>query len=565
MRKLLVFVVIVVAAAAGYSFYWHKKADDFLQMVQQSVTNINEGAKPITKDLTLIKYDSMHVTGFPMAMVLEITKPSVNLPVSEMMKSDPKVAASAGAFEWVEQISYGDKVTLTGNVMGNSYTLTTNGDRVHKSLVNKQERHSLAATSAGPLTCNLGVEAPKGGTPWTMQPIFTNPETFIAIFRSFDCNVNDVAIKDTKGETIFSLGKLAYSLTNKNDTGYNHKLAVQFVMEKAKSTTAFDAQYHDYITMFYTLQGKQKLAERMPTSMAVYGETNYKFDIAYTGPTDKKYFSDPGMSMHFDVNAFNMQTDIANMLYEMHFANAPQDNERVISLSLHGTSDSTERYDQLIKQMAVAVIGDLGDAEGKTGMEADLAQGIAKAGTPEDIASAVTPQSHLLGKSAFDIDLTVKGPNEGKKFLMQANAKLDKLDWVAEPYGIKMNGSSTTQPGRPMPLADLKIDCLSCDALVSDLGNYMLRVQTLFLKGAGNTNPPYLTADLLEGVKQFLHGISENATAKDLSIHLSMKDTGMTVSGKQIPEVLALYGSTIASKMPQMSPAAGSPPRMPAQ
>ena len=125
------------------------------------------------------------------------------------------------------------------------------------------------------------------------------------------------------------------------------------------------------------------------------------------------------------------------------------------------------------------------------------------------------------------------------------------------PYGVKMKGAASGAPGK-LPSGDLSVTCLNCDALVNDLGNYAMRVESVF--DQIEQKPAYLSKDLLDATRQFLHGIAEDGNAKDLVIHFVMKDTGVTVSGKQIPEVMALYMTTIAPRLPQRTPAAGAQP-----
>jgi hypothetical protein len=104
------------------------------------------------------------------------------------------------------------------------------------------------------------------------------------------------------------------------------------------------------------------------------------------------------------------------------------------------------------------------------------------------------------------------------------------------------------------------VTCTSCDALVGDLGDYLMRIESVVAQTNPAPRPPYLTKGLIDGVKQFLHGISENSAAGDVVINLAMKDTGaFTVSNKQLPEVMAVYMTTIAPHLPQPGGGGGQP------
>jgi hypothetical protein len=143
--------------------------------------------------------------------------------------------------------------------------------------------------------------------------------------------------------------------------------------------------------------------------------------------------------------------------------------------------------------------------------------------------------------------------------MRKGSVSLDELNWVATPYGIKIKGSVAGNPNGIAPTGDLAFNCISCDALVNDLGGYAIRVETLVDK-AYKAPKPYLTKDLLDGVKQFLHGIAEDGNAKDVLIHLAVSNAGFTISGKQLPYVQALFSNTIVPRLPQMSPSAGGQP-----
>ena len=129
----------------------------------------------MTKDLSLIRYESVAVTGFPFSMVVEITKPVLDIPVSVMLADYSHQTAMPAPYEWVEEVSYGDKVTFTGNILGDHFTFTAYGDRTHKSLINRSARHTLVSSSSSPLTCHLGVERPSGGAPWDHAAYFQQP------------------------------------------------------------------------------------------------------------------------------------------------------------------------------------------------------------------------------------------------------------------------------------------------------------------------------------------------------------------------------------------------------
>jgi hypothetical protein len=560
MRILIVLLVILGISGGGYAVYWNKKADEFKQMLVSSVDAINEEAKPLTKNAPLVHYDSIRATGFPFAMVLEVSKPVLDLPVSEILKQSLPNPSAAISASWVEQFSYSDTISITGNITGDHYTVTFNGDRTNRTMLDGKPRHTWISSSATPLVWHLGVEQPRGGSPWTMQPIFTDLQTFLLIFRSFDSNVENEALKDENGTPLYSFERFFISLVNEQAGGNNNKLALKINLDKGKATPAFDALYKDYMLMVYTEMGEQQMLNKIPVMLSAVGEKNSRIDITYEGPTEEKFFADPGLNVHFDINALNFQSALYNMALQAHIASIPQGSDRMISIAVHETSDATELYDQMLRQVIASVITDLASPAGKSQAETQVAHAIALLGsTPEEIAAAIAPQSHALGKTAFDLDLNIKGPVPRQEFMRKGSVSLDELNWVATPYGIKIKGSVAGNPNGIAPTGDLAFNCISCDALVNDLGGYAIRVETLVDK-AYKAPKPYLTKDLLDGVKQFLHGIAEDGNAKDVLIHLAVSNAGFTISGKQLPYVQALFSNTIVPRLPQMSPSAGGQP-----
>jgi hypothetical protein len=561
MRKLIVLLVAVAILGAGYTAYWHRKADAFREMFTQSVDSLNEQAKPFTKDLPFFHYDAVQVTGFPFAMVIEASKPVVNLPVSALIEQVPDHRAMAAAarapYEWVEEISYGDKITLTGNIMGDHYTLTASGDRTDKSLINRSARHTLVSSTSTPYVCHLGVERPTGGTPWTMQPIFTDLKTFLSIFRSLDCDTRDIALKDAaSGAVLLTSDGVSFAATNEASAGINHRITFLVNSEKTKTTPAFDALYTDYLLMAYTLMGKaDQLVSPIPPSEN--GEQNIKADLRYDGPTTLQAFTDPEANFHVDINTLDLQSALGTLSLEMHLGDVPQGNDRSLSFALHEKMNVTEHNDQLSQKYLAALLANMARHPDSAPADpvAQSLQKLAMLGAPEQVVAKLYPQLHTFGKASLDIDFNVKGPNQDAKFLKQGIAMIDTFNLLTEPYGIKVKGSSNASTaGKPLT-ADFSLTCLACDALVSDFGNYLMRVESVVNQVSSPPRPTVLSKDLFNGLTQFLHGISENSSAKDLVIHFVMKDSGPTISGKQIQEVIGLYMSTVAPYLPKPAPA----------
>src|SRR5262249_6264821 len=162
------------ALAGGYTFYWHKKADEFSAALAQSIIALNDQARGYTKDTPLLRYEAITTTGFPFSMGLTIIKPVVALPVSAYLKTLPQTPsgiARPAAIDWVEEVGYGESVSVSSTRRADRFTFVMAGDRTHASLVNQKPFHALVSHSSAPLVCHLNM-ARKSYLPWDIRPLF---------------------------------------------------------------------------------------------------------------------------------------------------------------------------------------------------------------------------------------------------------------------------------------------------------------------------------------------------------------------------------------------------------
>jgi hypothetical protein len=565
MRKYIVpaVIVIVIIAAGGYTAFWFKQADNFKHMLEQSIAALNDQAKSLKSDNTLVKYDSIHVTGYPTHMVLEIIKPVVDVPMSAFLQktSTPPtvIAAAPPASEWIEEISYGEKVSFTGDITGSHFTLVAAGDRTHKSIVNRTTRHTLISSSVTPLTCHIAVEHPRGA-PWTMQPIFSDLPTFLSIFRAFDCNVHGVVLKDAAtGTSLFTADNFSTFASHNPMDGINHALTFKLDYQNAIAFPASDAIVKEYADWSYSALGMP--ADTYRALPSLYGNQNASFDMHYEGTIDKLNDA-AAMHLTFDINKFNMKNALLDTELQAHIKSMPQGTvERTTSIVINGRTEVSELYDEIIAKQLAAIFSSLQHDEADKA-HPELKQLAIQMGTPEEIAAALTPHLHNLGKISLDMNVNAKGANRTDLFLKNGIFTVDAMDLVATPYGIKIKGMGNASIQGKSPSADISITCITCDTLVNDAGSYAMRIQSVFNRIQPGKQP-YVTVDLLEGIKQFLHGIAENSADKnpqDLVIHIVMKDTGeFTISGKQVIQVLGLYGTTIAPRLSAAPPTPQAP------
>lgn len=551
MRKLLIVAIVVVALMGAYSFCWFKKADDLHHNVEDFIAQLNEQTKTFNQGSPVLRYESLNVSGFPFAITVELTKPVIDVPVSvilqqlsKKMSPDPTFTPAPNApKEWMEEISYAGGIKISSNFMGDHFTLLTDGDRTNVTTVDHVVRHSLLGTSANPLLCHVAFER-KNFNPTSLEPLFTDGRSFVEAFRSMDCSVDGVAIKDNSNQALLSsIDRFFVSTTIKpSDTDYR-KASLNVDMKSKKMLPAFDAIVAEYMQLASAFL--QKAPPYVPPYSS-YGEQNIAIDIGYDGPVSNAAFADPDMHVSVDINKFDMQNAISESKNQMHVSSSTQGDERTAKFVIKTTSKVSEAYDTLITQ----VIGDAysrmmkAQLAGKKSMPLPIAD-------PQTFVAAFLPKFHELGLITFDMDATVKGP-KGENFLKQGALTLSAFDIKTTPYGMTLKGSASqpTATGK-MPTADMSLTLINADALLDALFAYGKRVEAVF----ATTGRPLMLSDALAGgVKRFVQGISEG-NAKDWIIHLVVGDKGFTVSGKQIGDIMGLYATDIAPYLPQRAPA----------
>jgi hypothetical protein len=308
--------------------------------------------------------------------------------------------------------------------------------------------------------------------------------------------------------------------------------------KNGKATAAADQLVKEILQLSSSLAGNSSAAAMIP--MSEYGTQNVKFAMHYDGPVESKNMT-PAAQVHFDIDTFEAHNALANTAFQLHLGTAVQDNNRTVSITLHADSDVTERYDQLIAPLAADAYNNALQQQ-KTGPNASMVQTLSQLGTPQEVMATVLPKFHTFGKTTFDIDASAQGPDNTKAFFQQGKYTVNAFNWIAEPYGFKLAASVPNQ----LPFGDVTFTCITCDALINDMGDYGMRVEALVDKIPPGKQP-YLSKNLIEGVKAFLHGISQNS----LVIHVVMGNTGVTVSDKQIPEVMNIFATTVAPFIPK--------------
>lgn len=553
MSKPVIAVFAVVAiAAGGYTAFWFKKADEFKNSVIQSAVALNEKAKPLLKGADAIRYESVVASGFPFGLTLTINKPIVTLPVDAIMRALPKETFEGQVpegFSWIEEISYVDGISLSRDLLGSKHTVVINGDRVGKSVVNGQVRHAISSSSSSPLVCNLVTE-PSGFL--AMSPIFKDAASFTANFHSADCGISGLSVKDTTSGGLLASADKYYISFGDVVIGGKRATTFKFQSSGVKYTPAIDAVFNDYLHIASEASGMPM--KDLPYSFSEFGDSSANIDVAYNGPSTEAGFSDKQLKFSFDVNAFDFHSNLFHWEQYIHVATEPQGTDRKAIINMHSKANVSERYDQMLATQVRDFFAELAKTEGKSGKNLMVATKVATLGSPDALVVNVLPRFHPLGDMVFDVNANLEGPNDTINFFTQGHGTLSAIDILTAPYGLKTTAAYSGSKGKALPSGNIDFNCINCDALIDDAGNYITRF-TAYLSALEPEKKVVLpTKELYDGIKAFVHSIalnSEDKAAKDLHFNIVMKDTGdVTISGKPVMEAMQAYMTFIVPHLP---------------
>lgn len=545
MRKLLAALLVVFIAFGGiYTAYWFKKSDEFKQDIVQIIAQINENAKT-RKDIPTVKYESIDVSGFPFTMQFNINKPAADFSASEISKATFHTTPATPANVVIEA-KY-DRITIGTNVSADTFSLGTSGQTMITSLVDGTPGSSFEVETASPAVCYLKIHN-TDHMPWNVAAAFADNNAFFNAFRSFDCNIDSAISKDTaSGAPLSSVDSLQFSVASEPAGSANHKLALLIEIKNAKATPTYDTLINYYAQLLYDLAGTPQNQRNVNINISQYGTQNSRVDAHYEGPLEKEAILDPAATLRFELNALNFKNDLYELATEAHLSSQPTGTTKDGAVVIHWSMTAAEPYEHLLVQDVARTIRQA------TASNPEFAAQFAA--NPDDIAAALVPKLHSMGKISFDTNITAKG-EPGKDFLKSGSFTISQLDLTGSQYGLKLKGTGKTGASL-VPSGELFATCVMCDSMIDSLAGYITGVDTVLAK-ARPDQPVHVTPALVDGIKQFLHALDEPAADKtqgNILIHVVAPENGMpTISGKQFPEVISLYSTDIASNIPHSKP-----------
>ncbi len=561
MRKLtaiLFFLLFVIGSV--HTYYWYKKADEFRSALEQYIAQVNEQEKQFSPDTTFIHYDSIMISGYPFMMQLDVMKPVITLPVSAIAKKsvlntlnniNNTVTPPAGKAQnnVVIELTYNDKISIAGNITANDFYLIASGDSTIKPIINNVPSNIINSTSSSPLTCHLGIYN-ADNLPWNIPASFADMQSLLTALRSVDCHISGVVSKAAKSDDVISsLDDFYISATSAPENPGQQKISFKSGIKNAKATSAYDDIANFYLQLFYEIAQVPQDKREANLNFSQYGEQNSAVDISYEGPIDRQSLLDPSVNIRFDVNALNSNNALYQSSAETHISSLIEGNDRNSSIVAHMALEANEQYERLvIKQLADM----FSEIVKNPAANAPFATLVAANVNPQELATAIVPKFHTIGKVSFDADIKIKGSKD-KNMLDTDSIAINAFDLVTNKYGMKIAGSGKNNAGR-IPVGDLIAKCIVCDAMLEDVGEYAMGIDSILARTRAG-QAMYVTRQLIDGIKQFMHAIDENTAGKDpkdIYVHFVTDDKGrITVSGKELMEVIGLFGTNVQQKLQQ--------------
>lgn len=558
MRKLAVVLVILIALGGAYTYYWNKQAHDFEAGVKDFIDQQNAIAKPYLKDTPLIRYSGITTSGFPLAMQVSVINPVMEVPASAFLEAyipapTPAPANAAPPQSLVLEIAYNGPVTLTSNLWADDFSLSIPADSTITSKVNNEAKKPISSTLASAASCHLAIEN-QNNLPWTLPQSFASSNAFLGAFRSFDCDLPGIAVKSDSGELLSSADDLSLFASSRPVDEENYMIAFTFTGKNVKALPAYDVLLNTYAPLFYdALHIPQE--QRSPINVSQYGEQNSHIDISYEGPLDRKYLADTSANVNFDIAALDFKNALYDTSTRVHFSTATHSNQRESILRIHSSFDANELYEQFIAKKLSALFAEIAQSP-----IADIkfTTDVAALNKPDELAAVATPKFKTLGAIKFDADINVSNDKD-KNMLDDGTISIHSLNLTVNPYGLAIKGDGKAAG---TPTGEVFATFMLCDDMVTGVGNYLTAIDSL-LATARPRQVHYVTPQLIEGAKQFLHALNENAdkNSKDVIVHVIMNDKGLTISGKQLLEVLGLYDMNITQNLPQTEQPAQKKPQ----
>lgn len=543
MKKFLALMPLLFIAfvATAWSITWLAEA----HAVKAEVIARMEQFDPV---LGSLKADSVDVGGFPFAMTVKVTNPSVSLNVKTSMTAlHKRVMANAGNSAGVlatPEYNSGTLdykltglVTLSLNALSDRLALTIEGNNTTK-LTGDNYTLNQATEYDGPRSCEITLKRGLGSAAnrlWHFEQ-FIDPDQMGQELRSIGCDMPGSTTTDsTTNQLLFSLGHGRILVSNNPAPG-RANMAVNMEIKDMEWLPEGDAAYAHFMA---ALQPKGALAAPTPS---IYGKQSLLLDMTADVPVDKNQLDSTAMKI--DITRINLTNAAQKMHAEFHFQSAPKGDEQQFTAASMLTLDTTPKQSDVAKALVPGMLANLS-------ANPDAAR-FMQAYDPEKLKEAVfeaLPNATALGTITQKLSLSYSG-NKAKT---HGKLQVSDFELSTRDNGLTGTGDVTLAEGQQLPVTNANITCKNCLAMVDMMAGYLQRVDgalaSLSPQDAGRIA---LTPEQLAGIKSMLTAVGTPAASApaDLQFVVANNANGMQVNGKSMAELAALAQQYLPKEMP---------------
>jgi hypothetical protein len=530
MRKALLvsLAVFAIVVAGCISITWYLQARQAKSRTEALIAEIN-AAQP------LITYEAIETSGFPAQIIVSVVKPRFSGRIDQLLARP----GGEPLPEWQQDLALDGSISLGINALSDRYTLTLSGNVTGGGRIDGKPVAFVSA-AAGSAACTLQMGRSDGwfGTLWNFKSLARDGETFIQDFRSLDCQQPGYVITDgASAEKLTSAGPQRFYLLSE-PKGERQQIRVYAKSSDVETTPAGDALMLAYM---------KALPPHYPfaTRPSVSGRQNMEVDLSYDGPRDFQSAKDA--SFDLQLSKFDFSNDLFRTTANWRVANTLQGDARDALLAFRWESIFGDQFATVQRDSLKGVIAQL--HAGSDPRFAELQPKMQKH-SPEEwyaLAEPALPDVKSLGKTVLALDARYQG---AANFTGGGDLTLTDFEISAAPYGLTGKGSGKLAAGQMLPSVNLAFVWANCLRMIDDMAGYYNRVQRVLVEFESEAKP--LDPALVAGYKAFLSALAApGADATTFNYAIVGDGTNVTVNGKPLDQVMALYAQHIAPHLQQ--------------
>ncbi len=539
MRKPLLvgFFVFIIVAGSAVVASWFMQSSAMKQSIEQAIARINQEQPYIT-------YDSIAVSGFPTHVTVAIVNPRFSGRIDQLVLKLQQASGEPARTplpEWQQDMALTGEILFTVNALSDQYSMAMNGQWKSSGQIAGQPTAEIVTPASVETVCSLGLA--RGSffsNLWDFRILDEDGKQFMQDFRTFDCGSTAYTSVDPKtNATISSAGPSRIYIANTPEGGQQN---IRFFLKisDAEITADGDKMIAAYLALMPDYP--------FPALFSIYGKQNIEVNFSYTGPLD--FATSKDVPLDVNLGTYSITNDMYNSKGHFHLTNQVNGDARNAALDMRFESNYSEHYDMLIKETVRNFL-----RHAATSNDPQMLQIRAFIGqrTPDEtytIVEPVIPHLHPFGT----LIQSANASYVGNAMFSIGDLNLKDLTISTSLYGLTATGTAKTAQDSPFPQANFNILCTNCMQMVDDMLAYAMRVQGVMR--TLNPEPPQtspVTPELVKGVKKFLTLLatpSQGGTGNDMLYVIASNNTGnITIGGRNIMEVMALYREYVAQEM----------------